>query len=150
MSAYDRYAMLDVYVTPPRQNVAAGTNNQRVMAVTTASAVKKLQDDILVAVGTAPSGQPAARQGELPGSGPVLVRFQATGGDVYIVFNPTNAAVVDATNATAADFGDRIPQDQYVDYLLTPGVDNYFAAATATGTATLKYRLSSPPANNRP
>lgn len=147
MSAYDKYAMLDTWVTPPRQNATQTASNCRTIACTTTTVSVAISS--LFAVNSVPN-QPAANQGELPAGGPTLVRFHAKGGDIWILFGPNANVIVDPTDATAAQLGDRIPQDQYVDLMLDPVVDQWISARTASSTATLKYRLSSPLANNRP
>ena len=144
----DHWTLWETFGTAPTQNAAQSASSCRVLACTTTTASKALINDVLVSQPV--PNQPASELGELPASGAMLCRFHAKGGDIWILFGPNSSVVVDPTDTTAAQLGDRIPQDQYVDYVLNPATQGYFSARTASGTATLKYRASGPPTNNRP
>ena len=122
-----------VRIVPPR------TGNVRVVAVTATSQAVEIDNDVFQ---VAPGGGANGRPGDY---GRGLLRMQADGCDMYVVFGPTNgvvansAAVAGATQsvlipnmAGAANPGGQIG----VDFEINPKTDLYFAVASKNGGAT--------------
>jgi len=130
-------------VVPPRQ----GTG--RVIACNASTTAVQLDNDIFQ------FPAPANTVG-VPGSvGRALVQCVADGGDIWVLFGTTNAVAANsaATNAATNTIPDYIPAGKAMIYELDPQVDKWISARTANGgsaTATLRYRIISPPSHANP
>lgn len=134
-------------VFPPNAAATVGPGAQRVLACNVGTTVQELDNDIFQLAN--PSGV------AVPGTvGPALVRFHAEGADIYMNFG-ANASISANSAATsgANTMCERIPAGQDRDFELSPYVHKFMAAQTQSGqtfTATLRYRIISPPTQTSP
>lgn len=138
MSSFPVASSLADFVTCPLSGASA------VLAVTTTAANQDLR---LVGNQTINT---AAQKTETSGLAGHYVTLIADGGDVYVAFGVSSAAVSGANAPAPATTGVnavgncyKIPKDQTLNVIPRPGVDNFVAYVTSTGTATLRLFQSS-------
>jgi hypothetical protein len=131
-------------VVPPR------AGNVRAVACNNATTVLELDNDIfqLPLVGGA-AGVPQS-----PGSvGPQLLRLQADGADLYVLFGQTNAVSANSAAVSGNTQCAKIVNGQQVDFEVSPTVDKFLSSNTQNGsslTGTLRYWIVSQPNNPSP
>lgn len=145
-----RFENIDVYVTPPTVCGASKTpkvpQGCRAVAVTAVAAETALTGDIFLAL-----PDPSGNQATSDFIGPVLVRVFADGGDLCILFGPAGAGITPdpAAMSPSANVCDIIPSGMFYEFMLEPQQQRSMYLRTRTGTATARYRLTSPLPGNR-
>jgi hypothetical protein len=114
----------------------------RVVAVTVASAAVELDNDLFQ---VAPGGGAAGRPGDY---GRGLLRLQADGSDVYVVFGPTNGVVSNSAAVAGVTQSALIPNSAGAavaggnigtDFEINPLTDKWMAISTKNGGATTAF-----------
>lgn len=133
-------------VLPPR------VGNWRAVTCNTATAAIELDNDIFQ-IPIPATAQNAAQPG-LPGNyGRALMRVQAEGNDLWVLFGPTNAVQANSAVIGTANAACHIPVNQERDFEVDPTLDKFLSAVTQNGSGnagTVRYGIVSFPSITNP
>ena len=134
-------------VIPPRSGASVGSGAARAIACNASTTSVELDNDIFqfAAVANA-AGSPG-------GFGRASVQVTADGGDIWVNFGGASTVVANSAAVSGNTVADYIPAGKAMIYEIDPTIDKWISARTANGsgnTATLRYRIISPPSHTTP
>ena len=134
-------------VMPPRAGQTYGSGAARAIACNAATTSVELDNDIFQFTAAANNvGQPG-------NFGRALMQCTADGGDIWVNFGGASTVVANSAATSGNTVCDYIPAGKAMVYEIDPKVDLWISARTANGgsnTATLRYRIISPPSKASP